>query len=89
MLVLTIMLTYLIVNSRQTAHQNSERIDSICKSFSSVGNLEVTPTTTINGVTFIVVHRNAAIKLGCGNLLVSPVPELLNKVREFNLQLDG
>lgn len=86
---LTIMFTYLIVTSRQAAHENSDRIDSVCRSFASVGNLDALPTATINGISFIVVHRNAAIKLGCGKLLRDPSPILLQKVRDYNIQLDG
>lgn len=89
LVLLTIMFAYLIVTSRQEAHRNSDRIDSVCKSFASAGNLDVLSTTTINGVAFVVLHRNGAIHLGCGNLLNKPSDILVKKTNQFHLHMDG
>lgn len=83
------MFAYLIVISRQEAHRNSSRIDVVCTSFASVGNLDVIETTTKNGAAFIIKHRNAAIKLGCGDELDHPTNMLLRKALEYDLDMDG
>lgn len=87
--ILTGLLTFLLVGARQTAHKDSERIDTVCRSFASVGNIDALPASTLTGISVIVVHRNAAVKLGCGSLLNEPSEILLQKVKKFNLQLDG
>lgn len=89
LLILSGVLTVILVNSRQAAHKNAEHIDSICKSFASVGNLDIAPTATKTGVFIVVEHRNAAILLGCGDLLDEPSDILKQKVKQFNVRLDG
>lgn len=89
LILLTVMFAYLIVTSRQESRRNSDRINSVCKSFASAGNLDVLNTTPINGIAFVVLHRNGAIHLGCGNLLNKPSDTLVNKANQFHLHMDG
>jgi len=89
LLALTILLTVLLVSSRQASHKNAEQIEQVCRSFASVGNLDIPASITKTGVQFVVEHRNAAIGLGCGDLLEQPTPLLRQKAQQYNIRMEG
>jgi hypothetical protein len=89
LLAVTGLITFLIVNSRQQTNDNKVKIDAICRSFASAGNLDVPVNPTMNGIAFIAIHRNGAIVLGCGNLLKPASDELKEKAKHFGIDLRG
>lgn len=89
LILLALLTGFVLVSTKRESAENKTKIITVCRSFASVGNLDVATATTKTGVAVIVEHRNASIHLGCGDLLISPSPLLRRLATQFNIDMEG